>query len=260
MPQSPHSLLSWATLGQWLSLSEPELSLCNNTHISAYFTELLKEFPETMYEEWLTQRSKCPINICGENSQEQRHFFFIHYKVLTQMHPSLVFDSVSTFLSKLLLHLSSNLYSTVHQEWSHQTLVIPQSLKNLFISAHFSKDNGKNLWLVGLACDLSCYFISYRGSHPSFCLTHIDLSALHSCPTPTIGPLHVLFSLTGTFFPPPPEPVNIFSSFIVIHPILLSNSSPGLPDHIKSPLSRYPLLWGTYCILLWHDFVSTSSI
>ena len=57
-----------------------------------------------------------------------------------------------------------------------KTLVIPQS-ENLFISAHFSKDNSKNLW-GGLPCDLPCNFISYHDSHHSLCLTHIDLSVL----------------------------------------------------------------------------------
>lgn len=131
-----------------------------------------------------------------------------------------------------------------------KTLVIPQSLKIVLFRPISLRVMAKIFCWRGLRMTYPVTSSLNRGSHPSFCLTHTDLSALHSCPTPTIGPLHVLFSPTGTFFPPPPGPVNIFSSFTVIHPILLSNSSLGLPDHVKSPLARYPLLWGTYCILL----------
>lgn len=241
--QSLRASSSWATLGQWLRLSEPELSLCNRTHTSPYFTELLKEFPETIYKEWWTQRSKCPINICGESSQEQRHFFFfIHYRVLTQMHPSLVFDTVS--LSKFLLHLSSDLYSAVRQKWCHQSFDHTTVNENLFISAHFSKDNSKNL-LGGGSCLWPTLLLHLLPWFPSLLLSPtwpISPSFLHYPQRRTFA--HAIFSNWNILLSPP-RLVNLFSSFAVIHPILPQQQLSGPPwpcqippCMISSPLGR----------------------
>lgn len=172
--QSLRASSSWATLGQWLRLSEPELSLCNRTHTSPYFTELLKEFPETIYKEWWTQRSKCPINICGESSQEQRHFFFfIHYRVLTQMHPSLVFDTVSLSFPNFYFICPLTCTPRYVRNDVIKALIIPQSMKIFLFLPISLRIIAKIFWGGVLACDLPCYFTSYHGSHPSFCLTHM---------------------------------------------------------------------------------------
>lgn len=51
-----------------------------------------------VYEECLTQ-SQCPINIC-RRVPKGKGTFLIHYKALTQTHPHLAFDSISSSFSK----------------------------------------------------------------------------------------------------------------------------------------------------------------
>lgn len=140
----------------------------------------------------------------GEFPRAETLFFFIHYRVLTQMHPSLVFDTVSLSFPNFYFICPLTCTPRYVRNDVIKALIIPQSMKIFLFLPISLRIIAKIFWGGVLACDLPCYFTSYHGSHPSFCHPH-DLSALHSCTTPNVGPLHMLFSPTGTFFSPLPD-------------------------------------------------------
>lgn len=173
----------------------------------------------------------------GEFPRAETLFFFIHYRVLTQMHPSLVFDTVSLSFPNFYFICPLTCTPRYVRNDVIKALIIPQSMKIFLFLPISLRIIAKIFWGGFLP-------VTYPVTSP---LTMAPIPPSVS-PTWPISPSFLHYPQRRTFAHAifsPPRLVNLFSSFAVIHPILPQQQLSGPPwpcqippCMISSPLGR----------------------